>query len=285
VEAYEYYLKGRKYFYQMNEKAFEFARQMYGRAIEIDGAYALAYTGIADCCSFLYQYADSSEANLKGAEEASRKALDLDPDLAEAHASRGLALSLGGTFEEAEREFEEALRRDPRLYEAYYFYGRACLAHGRYERAAELFEKACEVRPESYEAPSFLEQALRGLGAPPEKVEEASRRTVELVERHVELNPDDARALYLGGGCLLTLGDRERALEWGRRARAIDPGDPMILYNVACLFAQAGDIEPGIEALESAVEAGFGHREWIEHDSDFDALRENPRFQALLSRL
>jgi serine/threonine protein kinase/tetratricopeptide (TPR) repeat protein len=285
VEAYEYYLKGRKYFYQMNEKAFEFARQMYGRAIEIDPVYALAYTGIADCCSFLYQYADSSPANLRGAEEASRKALDLDPDLAEAHASRGLALSLGGTFEEAEAEFEEALRRDARLYEAFYFYGRACLAHGRYERAAELFEKACEVRPESYEAPSFLEQALRGLGAPKERVEKASRRTVELVERHVELNPDDARALYLGGGCLLTLGDRERAMEWGRRARAIDPGDPMILYNVACLFSQAGETEPAVEALESAVDAGFGHREWIEHDSDFDPLRENPRFQELLGRL
>ncbi|MCG6927582.1 MAG: protein kinase [Acidobacteria bacterium] len=285
VEAYEYYLRGRKFFYQMNEKAFEFSRQMYGRAIEIDPAYALAYTGIADCCSFLYQYADSSEANLKGAEQASRKALDLDPDLAEAHASRGLALSLGGTFEEAEAEFEEALRRDPRLYEAYYFYGRACLAHGRYDKATELFGKACEVRPESYEAPSFLEQALRGLGAPQEKIERASRRTVELVERHVELNPDDARALYLGGGCLLTLGDRERAMEWGRRARAIDPGDPMILYNVACLFSQAGESEPAIEALEGAVDAGFGHREWIEHDSDFDPVRESPRFQKLLARL
>jgi non-specific serine/threonine protein kinase len=252
VEAYDYYLRGRKFFYQMNQKAFEFARQMYGRAIEIDPSYALAHAGIADCCSFLYQWADSSEANLTEAEEASRKALDLDPDLAEAHASRGLALMIANNFDEA---------------------------------TAELFQKAAEMRPEDYQAPCFLEQALRGLGAPKEQVDAASRRTVAIIENHIELNPDDARALYLGGGCLLTLGERDRGLEWGRRALAIDPSDPMILYNVACLFSQAGEADSAVETLERAVDAGFGHRDWVVHDSDFDALREDPRFQKLLERL
>jgi non-specific serine/threonine protein kinase len=285
VEAYDYYLRGRKFFYQMNQKAFEFARQMYGKAIELDPSYALAHSGIADCCSFLYQWADSSPANLRAADETSRKALDLDPDLAEAHASRGLALSLGRSFEEAEGEFKEAIRRNPRLYEAYYFYGRACMAEGRYEQAAELFQKAAEMRPEDYQAPCFLEQALRGVGAPKEQVDAASRRTVAIIEDHIELNPDDARALYLGGGCLLTLGERDRGLEWGRRALAIDPDDPMILYNVACLWSQAGETDSAVETLERAVDAGFGHRDWVVHDSDFDALREDPRFQKLLGRL
>ena len=212
VEAYDYYLKGRKFFYQTNQKAFEFARQMYERAIAIDPSYALAYAGIADCCSFLFQWADSSDANLMGADGASRKALELDPDLAEAHASRGLALSLGRSFEEARAEFEAAIRLNPKLFEAYYFYGRACLAQGLYEQAVGLFEKAAEIRPEDYQAPSFLEQALRGMGAPTARLEEASRRTVDIVEKHIEMNPDDARALYLGGGGLLTLGDRERGL-------------------------------------------------------------------------
>jgi serine/threonine protein kinase/tetratricopeptide (TPR) repeat protein len=285
VEAYEYYLKGRKFFYQTNQKAFEFARQMYERAISIDPSYALAYAGIADCCSFLFQWADSSEENLQGAETASRKALELDPDLAEAHASRGLALSLARSFEEAKAEFEEAMRLNSKLYEAYYFYGRACLAQGRYEKAAGLFEKASEIRPEDYQAPIFLESALRGMGAPKERVEAAARRTVEIVERHIELNPDDARALYLGGGGLLTLGEGERGLEWARRALAIDPNDPMILYNVACLFSQAGEVEPAIDTLERAVEAGLRYKDWIEHDSDFDPLREHSRFQELMARL
>jgi len=285
VAAYDYYLRGRKFFYQMHQKAFEFARQTYARAIEIDPAYALAYAGIADCCSFLYQWADSSQANLDGADEASRKALELDPDLAEAHASRGLALSLARSFEEAQVEFEEAIRRNPNLYEGYYFYGRGCLAQGRYDKAAELFAKACEMRPEDYQAPNFLGQALQGMGASDEQVRAAARRTVEIVEKHIEMNPDDARALYLGGGCLLTLGERERGLEWGRRALAIDPSDPLILYNVACLFSQAGEPEPAVEALEKAMDAGFGHRKWVEHDSDLDPLRDHPRFRELLARL
>jgi len=108
---------------------------------------------------------------------------------------------------------------------------------------------------------------------------------VEIVEKHIELNPDDARALYLGGGSLLILGERERGLDWGRRALAIDPRDPLILYNVACLFAQAREDESAIETLGKAMDAGFGHRKWVEHDSDLDPLRDHPRFQELLARL
>ncbi|MGE0452485.1 MAG: protein kinase [Vicinamibacteria bacterium] len=285
VEAYDYYLRGRKFFYQMNRRSFEFARQLFNRAIEIDPNYAQAHAGVADCCSFLYQWVDSSEPNLKGANEASRKALELDPDLAEAHASRGLALSLGGSFEEAEAEFNEALRRNPRLYEASFFYGRACLGRGSYELAAELFKKASELRPEDYQAPSFLAQALLSLGAPVEKVHAACRRTVALVEQHIELNPDDARALYLGGGSLLTLGEKERGLDWTRRALAIDPSDAMILYNVACVFSQAGEAEQAIDYLQRAVDLGYRYKDWVEHDSDFEPIRGNPRFQALVAKL
>ena len=67
---------------------------MFERAIEADPNFAKAYAGIADCCSFLYMYWDGSKANLEGADSASAKALELDSDLAEAHASRGFALSL-----------------------------------------------------------------------------------------------------------------------------------------------------------------------------------------------
>jgi TolB-like protein len=282
VEAYDYYLRGRKFLYQMNEKSLRFARQMYEKAIELDPTYALAYAGLADSCSFLYQYADSSESNLRDADEASRKALDLDPDLAEAHASRGMALSLGRNFEAAGREFDEAARLNPRLYEAYYFHARDCAQQGLHEKAAELFTKASEVRPEDYQCPAFVVQSLIGAGASSERIRAAVERTVEIIERHVMLNPDDARALYLGGVSLIRAGDKERGLEWGRRALSIDPGDPMILYNVACVFSNGGEYEQAIRMLERAVEAGFGHKAWIQNDSDFDPLRKDPRFQALL---
>ncbi|HKZ51962.1 MAG TPA: protein kinase, partial [Candidatus Acidoferrales bacterium] len=83
VQAYDYYLRGRQFFHQFRKKGYEYARQMFARAIVIDPNYARAYAGVADCCSFLYMYWEASEANLKEADAASRKALELDPDSAE----------------------------------------------------------------------------------------------------------------------------------------------------------------------------------------------------------
>lgn len=285
VEAYDFYLRGRKFFYQMNQKSFQFARQMYTKAIEIDPTYALAYAGLADCSSFIYQYAHASQENLEAAQAAAARALELDPDLPDAYASRGLALSLGGDYEEAERQFDEAQRLNPRLYEALYFRGRNALSQGHLEKARDLFMKASEVRPDDFEAATFLQAALLGLDAPAEEIESVTRGALQKIEAHVALNPDDARALYLGGAMLLSLGSRERALEWARRALAIDPGDPLILYNVACVFSQAGEVEQALRMLERAVESGFGHRQWIEHDTDLDRVRSSPRFAELLERL
>ena len=93
------------------EIALEFARQMFARAIVIDPGYAQAFAGVADCSSFLYMYFEASEDNLKEAVTASRRAVELDPESAEAHASRGLAESLNKNYEAAEKEFELSLRR------------------------------------------------------------------------------------------------------------------------------------------------------------------------------
>ena len=82
---------------------------MFARAIVMDPGYARAYAGVADCSSFLYMYWDTTEDNLREAESASRKAVQLDSESAEAHASRGLAVYLTKKFDEAEREFETAL--------------------------------------------------------------------------------------------------------------------------------------------------------------------------------
>src|SRR3989441_10724814 len=122
VQAYDYYLRGRQYFHQFRRTGIQFARRMFARAIEIDPEYARAYAGIADCSSQLYKYWDASAANLEQAESASRKALELAPDLAEPHAARGLALTLGGQRTPTHRELEAAFRVDPKLYESYLYY-------------------------------------------------------------------------------------------------------------------------------------------------------------------
>jgi serine/threonine protein kinase/Flp pilus assembly protein TadD len=235
VEAYDYYLRGRKFFYQFREKSMQSAIQLFVRAIDVDPEYALAYAGIADSCSFLYMYFDASEANLKQADEASRRARELDPELAEGHAARGLAVSLSGRFEEAEEEFETAIRINPKLFEAYYFYARTCFRQGKLEQAVRLFRKATEVR-EDYQARLLGALAVAGLGDD-ESAQSAYEKALEVIAHQLELNPDDTRALSLGAGCLARLGDREESIQWAGRAVAIDPEDAVILYAVACVYA------------------------------------------------
>jgi serine/threonine protein kinase/tetratricopeptide (TPR) repeat protein len=284
IEAYEYYLRGRKFFHQWSRTGIQYARRMFERAIDIDPNYAIAFAGIADCCAFLYMYWDGSRANLEGAETASRKALDLAPELAETHASRGFALTLSGDYPGAVREFETAIRLNPNLYEAHYLYARAHMQEGKLEEAVRQFMEAARLRPEDYQALLLVQGPLRGLGRH-EEVQKVLRAGLQLAEKHLELNPDDARALYLGGTALVQLGERERALDWAGRARAANESDSLVLYNVACVYALGGLKNEALECLEKAVQNGFGHGGWIDHDSDLDSLRGDPRFEALKKRL
>jgi serine/threonine protein kinase/Tfp pilus assembly protein PilF len=282
VQAYEFYLRGRQFFHQFRRKGFQFAQEMFTRAIEIDPGYARAYAGIADCHSFLYLNWDASEANLRQADEASKKALELAPDLADAHVSRGFVLSLQRQHDEAFREFETAIRSDPKLFEARYFYGRACTRAGKLAEAAVQFEQACQLRPDHYQSFGHLSSIFAGQGRKAEAVA-LSRRVVQLIEKHLAMNPDDARAIYLGAVALSKLGESERAVEWAGRAVAMDPDEPLTLYNVACVYAVQGKIDEAIDCLERAVKHGYAHKEWMRHDADLNALHGHPRYQALIN--
>jgi serine/threonine protein kinase/Flp pilus assembly protein TadD len=283
VKAYEYYLRGRQFF-EIRRKSLEYARQMFKRAIDTDPEYALAHAGIADCCSILYMYFDARESNLRQAEVASGRALELEPELAEAHLSRAIAVGLNRNFPEAEAEFEKAMRLDPKLFDAPFFYGRASLAQGKFAEAVRMFERASLLRPEDYQAVHFLALAYKGLGQPAE-ARAASLRALKLSDERIELNPDDSRAHNLAGAVFAGLGDKERALEYARRAAEIDPDDTVTLYNAACTYAALGEHEEALESLERALDNGFGHKDWIEHDPDFAAIRDTPRFKAILQAM
>ena len=284
IQAYEYYLRGRQLFHQMRRTSLQYARRMFDRAIEIDTNFARAHAGIADCCSILYIYGDASKANLEAANTSSQRALELDPASAEAHTSRGIALTLRGDYGEARREFDIALRLNPMLYEAHYFYARACLTEGKFEEAVSRYRDAWRLRPEDYQAVHLSAAPLETLGRHDEALE-AARQALKLADAHLELNPDDARAWYLTASALMRLGQHEQAVERARRASAIDPEDPGVLYNVGCVYALAGSAEEALNYLDRAIQNGFGHREWLENDSDWDAVRAEPRFQALLRKL
>ena len=118
-----------------------------------------------------------------------------------------------------------------------------------------------------------------------EEALDATRQGLKVADAHLELNPDDARAWYLSAGALMRLGQPKQALERARRALAIDPEDAAVLYNVACVHALAGSNEEALDNLDKAIQNGFGHRDWLENDSELDSIREEPRFQALLRKL
>jgi serine/threonine protein kinase/Flp pilus assembly protein TadD len=284
IQAYDYYLRARKYFYHYSRKGMQFALELFSRAIEQDPAYARAYAGISDCCAFLYNNAGRHAGDLERAEVASRKALELDPELAEAHASHGVAHSLNERHAEAEREFQAAIRLNPGLFEAHYFYARDAFAQGQLEQAIHEYEEAMRVRPEDYQCPLLVSQSYADLGRAAD-AEAARRRGVRLAEEHLRLNPDDARALYMSANGLVALGERERGLEWADRAMALDPEEPMLLYNIACIKALAGAGQEALDCLERSVKGGLTLRGWLEHDSNLDSIRDDPRFQAVLKSL
>ncbi len=283
-QAYDYYLRGRQFFHQFRRKGYEFAQQMFQRAIEIDPDYARAYAGLADCYSCLHMFWEASEANLREAEKASQRALALDPELAEAHASRGLAVSLRRDYNLAAREFETAIRLDPNLFEAYYYYARNFYAQGKLAEAVEWFEKAWKVRPEDYQSPVLLAGALSGLARKEESLA-VTRKAFQLIERHLKLHPDDARAVYFGASCLCDLGEKQRGLEWAEQARFLEPDESRVLYNVACVYAKESQAEKAIDCLEQSITHGWAEKEWMANDPDLASLHDHPRFQALLKRL
>ena len=213
--AYDFYLRGRSYYNRMTKRGFTHALTLYQEAIERDPNYALAFVGIADVYSFLFKYGGGTPEIAGRALEASRRAVELGPDLAEAHSSRGLALSINGRHAEAEGEFERALRLNPSLYEAYYFYGRDCVSQGSPDKAARLFAKSVALNPDNYEALIFLAAAYRDSGKRAEAAD-TERRVVAAAEKHLEMYPDDARALYIGAQALVATGNPKRAVEWGR---------------------------------------------------------------------
>lgn len=284
AQAFDFYLRGKSYMYTMTRRDYEHAIRMFEQAISVDAKFALAYAGIADAYSHLYRYADASSENVRKSVEASEKAIALDPDAAEPHASRGLSLFISGQFEAAKREFELAIKMNPNLFDAYYYYGLACSSNSDFENAEKMYLKAMEVNPADYQSPLFLAQAYTSMGR---KHDEMRVRlgALETIQRHLEMNPHDTRALYFGAQNLVLVGENEKGVELAERALGQDQDEPVVLYNVACFYALQGDPDRSIELLTKAVDEGWGDREWLETDSDLDTLRGDDRFRTLLDRI
>ena len=283
IDAYEFYLRGRKLYHKWTRQSVEFARQMFERAVKVDPDFAAAWAGLANAYVDLFRWSRKPR-DLEKAKRASENALKLNPNSAEAHVSAGQALAIQRRFPEAANAFERAIKEDPTVYEAYYLYGRALFESGDVEKAVELFEKAQQVRPDDYESHTLRAQALTELGREDE-ARHANQVAVECIEKHLELNPDEARAYSLGASLLIRLGQNERSKQWTQQAMTLAPSDPLVLYNAACNWALLGETDHALDGLESAIEAGVAVGDWIKHDPDFASLRGHPRFQLIVKRI
>jgi TolB-like protein/Flp pilus assembly protein TadD len=282
IRAYEFYLRGRQFLHQTRKRSLEFAREMFGKAIDIDPDYALAYAGLADCVALLHMFYPEHE-QLVEAEAASKRALALAPHIPETHASHGFVLFQLGREDEADAALHESLRLDPRQYDANYFLGRLRFQQGRFVEAERAFNRAADVR-EDYESRFFAAQAVAATGDE-KAAESAYRRALHVAQMHVDLHPDDPRAATMCAVSCCRVGLRDRGLAFAERALTVDPDDAGVRYNVACLFALEGLTERALDCLEEAFTKGFGNIAWIEKDPDLDSLRSHSRFHALMNRL
>jgi adenylate cyclase len=275
MEAYDFYLRGR-YFVERGD--IDSGQKMFESAIELDENYALAWAGVADCHSWRCMWFEGSSASKQKADEYSLRALQLAPDQAEAHASRCYALSTNGKYEESEAEFKAAIKLDPQLYEAYYYAGRTYFAQGQFRQAAEAFTKAAAIRPDDPTAVALLCISLKPVGTK-EELKQAAENSLRVAERYLALNPDDALALSRAASELIFLGETEKGVEWVERAYSINPN--VCRYNVACANMMAGNTDRALELLEEHARTDAVFADWLKYDSDWDAVRDHPRFKAI----
>ena len=280
IEAYECFLKGVELFHQLD--VWE-SKIMFEKAIKIDPGYAPAHSGLSAVLAQIYEWHGGDDNDLERAESHSVKALSLTPNMAENHSTYGFVLSLRKRYDEAEREFIEAIRLNPNSYDAYYRYGRYSFARGNIEESAEMFHKASQVRLEDFQSLLLRAQSLTILGD--HHWQDSLREGLRRVRKHLELNPIDRRALSLGAASLMNNGEKEEAIKWINKALELYPEDGGIIFNGACLFAKDGNKEKAISLLEIAIDKGWGNKEWIEQDQDYDSLRNEPKFKALIKKL
>jgi len=282
VDAYTYYLKGRQ-FYHMRTKPFvELARRMFNRAVEKDPDFARAYAGIADCNSWLNTWFGlniSADENLAIAE----KALAIEPDLAEAHAARALALQIAGRDQEAISAFKQALALDPMCYEAHHYFARFLRAKREYGESTTHFIRALEIRPDDYRSPLLLQTNFEALNRRVDR-DRYINLGLKRAEDAIAAHPENVDPLELGAAVLAAVGEHERAREWLERALVIDPEiltNPR--FNVVCTYVQLGEHDRAFDLLARCVaNAGRTAIEWMESDPDLNPIRDDPRYRKIL---
>jgi len=219
-----------------------------------------------------------------GGRAAIAKALALDPQQAEALAVRARHLTVEGRHEEAVATIERAVAQDPDSLLVVSEAGRANYVAGRYAQAVSYYGRARDMAPNSAHDASFVLSTCKAMGDA-EGVREAAKITLERAERAFALEYVNGGAVGCGVGACAALGDFERAREMMERALLIDPDNLNMRYNFACsASAFMADADLAIELLAPVFERASP--DLIAHawrDPDLAFIREDPRFITLLA--
>jgi adenylate cyclase len=217
-----------------------------------------------------------------GAVAASR-ALALDANLAEAHAAKCGILAAGGDYAAAEAELAIAMSLDPESIDVHREAARLCFHQRRFEDAIRHWERISTLMEGDYASGALIITCHTALGDM-DAVRRVAERTIARAEKVVTAEPDNGSAMGSMVTCLISLGEIDRAREWARRAMLIDPDNMSMRYNLACdSVISLNDFDLALELL-GPVCATMGQErlEWLRSDPDFDPIRADERFVAMI---
>ncbi len=203
------------------------------------------------------------------------KALSIKPDYHYAWYNRGIVLGNLGRDEEEIASYDKVVEIQPDYQDAWYNRGNALFNLGRDEEAIASYDKALSIKPDDHEAWNNRGNALRNLG----RNEEA----MACYDKALSIQPDYHEAWNSRGIALVNLGRDEEAMACYDKALSIQPDYYYAWYNKACCYALQGNINQAIENLQIAINLNpQRYRELAKTDSDFDSIRDDERFQALI---
>ncbi len=212
TEAFDCYLRARKFLYQYSKNSVQFAMQLFQKAIELEPRYADAYAGLGEANAIFYQLFDRHIGWLDKAIEASMKALMYDPTLSEAHSALSLSHFHKNSLEEATAAGRKAIELDPNNYLAFWTLGRIYHTSDRDREAVELFNKVILINPDFYSVYSDLQIVYRRLELK-DKYDEILQMSLAAYSRYLSQHPDDARCHMFYAVDLAQAGRKEEAFE------------------------------------------------------------------------
>ncbi len=280
LQAYDLYLRGKRYARRLTRQDVEFALQMFENAVALDPSFALAYAACANACAMYYSFFSRDQVWVERAREASGRAVALRWDLPETHVSQAWVLYAAGLYDEAVRMVKKAIERKRDCDGAYYLLCRALFAADRNQEVADVAEAAIEASGEDYNVYVPIVNALGTLGRLESKHSMTQRRTLAL-ENHLKQVPEDARARILLGADYATLGREEDALRELNLAVTLRANEASILYNVACVYCLLKRKVEALDALRKAWEAGSKDSVWARRDPDLALLHGEPEFERM----